>query len=76
MNENNSNNTKKTSKKKKMSKLGIKNMGINIDKNEYYEIILSNSNHPDSYLRKERGNQNYWIYSFDRSSFTSCRGAI
>ena len=46
-------------KKKKMSNLGIKNMGINIDKNEYYEIILSNSNHPDRYLNRERGNQNY-----------------
>ena len=46
---------KKQNKKKKMSNLGIKNMGINIDKNEYYEIILSNSNHPESYLRKERG---------------------
>ena len=44
-------------KKKKMSNLGIKNMGINIDKNEYYEIILSNSNHPDSYWhKKERDN--------------------
>lgn len=55
MNEN-ANTPKKPNKKKKMSKLGIKNMGINIDKNEYYEIILSNSNHPDRYLEKERGN--------------------
>lgn len=58
MNEN-ANTPKKPNKKKKMSKLGIKNMGINIDKNEYYEIILSNSNHPDRYLNRERGNQNY-----------------
>ena len=58
MNEN-ANTPKKPNKKKKMSKLGIKNMGIIIDKNEYYEIILSNSNHPDRYLNRERGNQNY-----------------
>jgi len=46
--------TKKKNKKKKMSNLGIKNMGINIDKNEYYEIILSNSNQPTAHLKKER----------------------
>ena len=41
--------TKKSSTpKKKKKKFGIKNMGINIDKNEYMEIILSNSNHPES----------------------------
>lgn len=34
-------------KKKKKFKTDIKNMGINIDKNEYYEIVLSNSNHPE-----------------------------
>ena len=40
---------KKTAKKPlKKKKFGIKNMGIDIDKNEYYEIILSNSNHPES----------------------------
>ena len=50
---------KKTTKKKKMSKLGIKNMGINIDKNEYYEIILSNSNHPDSYLKGRKNTKDY-----------------
>ncbi len=33
--------------KKKKFKINIKNMGINIDKNEYSEIVLSNSNHPD-----------------------------
>ena len=50
---------KKTNKKKKMSKLGIKNMGINIDKNEYYEIILSNSNHPDSFFKKGKNPHNF-----------------
>ena len=34
-------------KKKKKFTVNVKNMGINIDKNEYYEIILSNSNHPE-----------------------------
>ena len=36
-----------TTKKKKKFTVNTKNMGINIDKNEYYEIILSNSNHPE-----------------------------
>lgn len=37
-------------KKKKIPKyktLDTKNWGINYDKNEYREIILSNSNHPE-----------------------------
>ena len=33
--------------KNKKSKTNIKNMGINIDKNEYREIVLSNSSHPE-----------------------------
>lgn len=46
---------KQTNKKetKITKKSNIKNMGINIDKNEYYEIVLSNSAHPeDTYNRK------------------------
>lgn len=34
-------------KKKKKFTLDIKNMGVNIDKNEYREIVLSNSSHPE-----------------------------
>lgn len=34
-------------KKKKKFKVDTKNMGVNIDKNEYYEIVLSNSAHPE-----------------------------
>ena len=34
---------KKPVKKKKMN---IKDIGINFDKNEYREIVLSQSNHP------------------------------
>ena len=50
MEEQKKNPAKKPVKKKKFS---IKNMGLDIDKNEYYEIILSNSNHPESvYNRK------------------------
>lgn len=46
-------NKKSKNTKKKFS---IKNMGINIDKNEYYEIVLSNSARPeDSYGKKYRG---------------------
>ncbi len=38
---------KKNTKKKRKFKIDIKNMGVNIDKNEYREIVLSNSNHPE-----------------------------
>ena len=38
-----------TKKKKKKFTVDTKNMGVNIDKNEYYEIILSNSNHPENF---------------------------
>ncbi len=41
-----------TNKKKKKFTVNTKNMGINIDKNEYYEIILSNSNHPENIYKK------------------------
>lgn len=33
--------------KKKKFKININNMGVNIDKNEYYEIKLSNSAFPE-----------------------------
>lgn len=42
---------KPTNKKKKKFTVNTKNMGVNIDKNEYYEIILSNSNHPENTYR-------------------------
>lgn len=34
-------------RKKKKFTVDIRNMGVNIDKNEYYEIKLSNSAHPE-----------------------------
>ena len=34
-------------KKKKKLKIDINNMGVNIDKNEYYEIVKSNSAFPE-----------------------------
>ncbi len=37
----------KKKKNKKKFKINIKNMGVNIDKNEYQEIVLSQSNHPE-----------------------------
>lgn len=39
-------NYKKT-KTKKTRKINIKTMGVDIDKNEYREIVLSQSNNPD-----------------------------
>ena len=45
------NNPYKPKKKKKFS-INTKNMGVNIDKNEYYEIILSNSARPDEFKKK------------------------
>lgn len=38
---------KKKNKSIKKPQIDIKDMGVNIDKNEYKEIILSQSNHPD-----------------------------
>ena len=38
---------KKQSSKKKKKKFEVKIKGLNIDKAEYQEIILSNSNHPE-----------------------------
>lgn len=32
---------------KKIKKINIKNMGVDIDKNEYKEIVLSQSNNPN-----------------------------
>ena len=42
------NNPYKPKKNKKKLTINTKNMGVNIDKNEYYEIILSNSAHPEN----------------------------
>ena len=42
-------------KKKNTKKTNIKNMGIDIDKNEYYEIVTSNSSRPeDTFFGKIR----------------------
>lgn len=38
---------KKKAKKKKKPLCNTENMGVNIDKNEFYEIITSNSAHPE-----------------------------
>ena len=46
------NNPYKPQKKKKKFKIDTKNMGVNIDKNEYYEIVLSNSAHPEKGVNK------------------------
>lgn len=48
MEENKPKNFKPQKKKKpKYKTLNTKNWGINFDKNEYQEIVLSNSNRPD-----------------------------
>lgn len=41
------NNTKEYKNSKKKKKFEVKIKGLNIDKAEYQEIILSNSNHPE-----------------------------
>jgi len=38
---------KKKQGNKNKVKIDIKDMGVNIDKNEYSEIVLSQSNHPE-----------------------------
>ena len=45
------NNPYKPKKNKKKFTVNTKNMGVNIDKNEYREIVLSNSNHPEIFKR-------------------------
>ena len=47
------NNPYKPKKKKKLV-INTKNMGVDIDKNEYYEITLSNSAHPEIVNKKNR----------------------
>ena len=47
MSGNNNNLTPKKKKKKRKFVIDINKMGVNIDKNEYYEIKLSNSAHPE-----------------------------
>ena len=42
-----SNDYRKLLKKKKTVYANTSTMGVDIDKNEYYEIILSNSAHPE-----------------------------
>lgn len=47
---------KKQGSKKKFNfnNTNIKNIGVNIDKNEYSEIVLSNSNIPErTYINRE-----------------------
>jgi len=39
-------------KKQKKSYCNVETMGVNIDKNEYYEIKLSNSAHPEDAYKK------------------------
>ncbi len=43
---------KKKKAKKKRVKLDIKTMGVDIDKNEYREIVLSNINRPESFYSR------------------------
>lgn len=43
---------KKLLTKHKKKYCDVKTMGVNIDKNEYYEIILSNSAHPENLSSK------------------------
>lgn len=41
-------------KKNKKKKINLKNIGVDIDKNEYKEIVLSNSNFPESSFFKHK----------------------
>lgn len=47
------NNNKEVKKNQILKKINIKDMGIDIDKNEYHEIVLSNSNVPENdYIKR------------------------
>ena len=41
-------------KKRKKTFANPQTMGVNIDKNEYYEIILSNSAHPEQINQQKK----------------------
>ncbi len=43
-------------KPEKKFKINIKNMGVDIDKNEYKEIVLSNENRPEAAFLKQYKN--------------------
>ena len=45
--------TNKEQPQPKKKKLNINIKGLDIDKNEYQEIILSNSNHPDDFRNRQ-----------------------
>lgn len=52
-------NNKKNKNNNKNIEINTKNMGLNIDKNEYSEIVLSNSNSPEkTLLSKYNKNKN------------------
>ena len=48
----------KKEKPKKKININIKNMGVNVDKNEYSEIVLSNTNRPEDSFMKEYTKKN------------------
>ena len=41
----------KQTKSKKKFEINTKNMGINIDKNEYYTIVKTHTNYPEKYFK-------------------------
>ena len=45
---------KKLLNKSKKKYCDTKTMGVNIDKNEFYEIILSNSAHPEQLSKPQK----------------------
>ncbi len=45
-------------KKNKKFEIDIKNMGVDIDKNEYREIVLSNTNRPDAIFNVKKYKNN------------------
>lgn len=47
-------------KSNKKVQIDINNMGIDIDKNEYREIVLSNSNRPEAGLIRPEGIRKYF----------------
>ena len=49
---------KNLSNKKKSPEIKIKNMGVDIDKNEYREIVLSNSARPEASFYDKRSKYN------------------
>ena len=65
-------------KKKKKTYCNPKTMGVSIDKNEYYEIILSNSAHPEKIERTDSWQSSLFtiVLKYIENHIRACGGMV